>query len=237
MIPDLKIQKAFYLGKRFSIFTAELYAILMALEFIFHLQFSFFRIVFCVDSKSVLYALQSWSCKNRSDLLFDIKLLISHISVRGSEISFCWIPSHCNILYNDVADRLAKCGASNSTEANLIPNTKLAKYEIISILENYVRTKFLDKKATFYSCNRHLSKLIYKLKLNAWNTKFSQNVVCVCTQHISVNHLFFECPVLLKLYSEKNLKMNNFDIHSIFGSDKLVDIVKVIYHSPVHSLL
>jgi ribonuclease HI len=180
VIPDLKIQKAFYLGKRFSIFTAELYAILMALEFIFNLPFAIFRIVFCVDSKSVLYALQGWSFKNRSDLLFDIKLLISHISMRGSEITFCWIPSHCNIFYNDVADRLAKCGASNNIEANLISNTKLAKYEIISILENAVRNKFFDKKSKLYSCNRHLSKLIYKLKLNAWNTKFSQNVVCVC---------------------------------------------------------
>jgi ribonuclease HI len=237
VIPDLKIQKAFYLGKRFSIFTAELYAILMALEFIFYLQFSIFRIVFCVDSKSVLYALQGWSFKNRSDLLYDIKLLISHISMRGSEITFCWIPSHCNILYNDVADRLAKCGASNSIEANLISNTKLAKYEIISILEYAVRNKFFDKKSKLYSCNRHLSKLIYKLKLNAWNTKFSQNVVCVCSQQISVKHIFFECPVLLKLYAEKSLKMKNFDISSIFDSDIIVDIVKIISISPVYSLL
>ena len=30
VIPDLKVQKSFYLGKGFSIFTSELYAILMA---------------------------------------------------------------------------------------------------------------------------------------------------------------------------------------------------------------
>jgi glutamine synthetase type III len=83
----------------------------------------------------VLYALQGWFFKNRSDLLFDIELLISHISMRGSEITFCWIPSIVTFFYNDVADRLAKCGASNSIEANFIYNTKLAKYEIISILE------------------------------------------------------------------------------------------------------
>jgi ribonuclease HI len=237
VIPDLKIQKAFYLGKRFSIFTAELYAILMALEFIFNLPFAIFRIVFCVDSKSVLYALQGWSFKNRSDLLFDIKLLISHISMRGSEITFCWIPSHCNIFYNDVADRLAKCGASNNIEANLISNTKLAKYEIISILEKAFRNKFFDKKSNLYSCNRHLSKLIFKLKLNAWNTKFSQNVVCVCSQQISVQHLFFECPFLLNLYAEKSLTMNNFDISSVFESEIIVETVKIISSSPVCSLL
>ena len=31
VIPDLKVQKSFYLGKGFSIFTSKLYAILMAL--------------------------------------------------------------------------------------------------------------------------------------------------------------------------------------------------------------
>jgi ribonuclease HI len=67
-----------------------------------------------------VYALQGWSCKNISHLLYDIKLLISHISEQGYEITFCWIPSHCNILNNDAADRLAKCRASNSIEANII---------------------------------------------------------------------------------------------------------------------
>ena len=34
VIPELKVQKYFYLGKVFSIFTSELYAILMALNYI-----------------------------------------------------------------------------------------------------------------------------------------------------------------------------------------------------------
>ena len=38
VIPDLKVQKSFYLGKGFSIFTSELYAILMALNYICNIQ-------------------------------------------------------------------------------------------------------------------------------------------------------------------------------------------------------
>ena len=34
VIPELKVQTSFYLGKVFSIFTSELYAILMALNYI-----------------------------------------------------------------------------------------------------------------------------------------------------------------------------------------------------------
>ena len=39
VIPDLNVQKSFYLGKRFSIFTSELYAILMALNYICSIYF------------------------------------------------------------------------------------------------------------------------------------------------------------------------------------------------------
>ena len=38
VIPDLKVQKSFSLGKGLSIFTSELYAILMALDYICSIQ-------------------------------------------------------------------------------------------------------------------------------------------------------------------------------------------------------
>jgi hypothetical protein len=50
-------------------------------------------------------------------------------------------------------------------------------------------------------------------------------------------HLFFEGPFLLNLYAEKSLTMNNFDIASVFESEIIVEIVKIIYSSPVCSLL
>ena len=70
VIPDFKVQKSFYLGKGFSIFTSELHtilsffsiftselhAVLMALNYICNIQIFIFLI--CVDSKSILYALK-----------------------------------------------------------------------------------------------------------------------------------------------------------------------------------
>ena len=38
VIPELKVQKSFYLGKGFSVFTSELYAILMALNYLCNIQ-------------------------------------------------------------------------------------------------------------------------------------------------------------------------------------------------------
>ena len=52
VIPELKVQKSFYLGKCFSIFTSELYAILMALNYICNIQLAIYNFVICVDSKS-----------------------------------------------------------------------------------------------------------------------------------------------------------------------------------------
>ena len=62
------------------------------------------NIVICVDSKSVLQTLQSWDCRARADLVFEIKHLIHILQTRNTLITFLWIPSHCNIYWNDKVD-------------------------------------------------------------------------------------------------------------------------------------
>ena len=52
-------EKGFYLGKGLSVLTAELVAILMALEYIVNLPVVLFNIMFCIDSNEVLYSLNS----------------------------------------------------------------------------------------------------------------------------------------------------------------------------------
>ena len=58
-IPDLKVQTSFYLWKEFSLFISELYAILMALNYICNIQLAIFNIFICVHTKSVLYELKN----------------------------------------------------------------------------------------------------------------------------------------------------------------------------------
>ena len=62
VIPELKVQKSVYLGKGFSIFASELCAILMALNYTCNNKLAIFTFLICVDSKSVLCALQNWDC-------------------------------------------------------------------------------------------------------------------------------------------------------------------------------
>ena len=77
-----------YLGKGFSIFTSELYAILMALNYICNIQLAIYNFVICVDSKSVLCALKSWNCKMRGDIFYEVKYLMHCIMYKGIGMSF-----------------------------------------------------------------------------------------------------------------------------------------------------
>ena len=73
------MQKSFYLGKGFSIFTSELYAILMALNYICNIQLAIYN--------SVLCALKSWNCKMRGDIFYEVKYLIHCIMYKGIGLS------------------------------------------------------------------------------------------------------------------------------------------------------
>ena len=84
VISDLKVQKSFYLGKFFfSIFTSELYVILMAINYICNIQLTIYYFVICADSKSVLCALTNWKCKMRGDIFYAVKYLIHCIMYKG----------------------------------------------------------------------------------------------------------------------------------------------------------
>ena len=83
VIPELKVQKSFYLGKGFSIFISELYAILMALSYICNIQLAIYNFVICVDSKSVLCALKKLELYNERGYILRSKVFNKLYHVRG----------------------------------------------------------------------------------------------------------------------------------------------------------
>ena len=91
------------------------------------------------------------------------------------------------------------------------------------------------------SSSRHIESTSYKLRLNAWNTKYSKNVACTCSDSISVHHLLFDCPILIDLYKNKGIDTSTKygDIQSIlYGSQQhITSVAEVISRSPVGRLL
>ncbi len=115
-IPSLKIEKSYHLGRGFSVFTAELLAILMALTYLLNIPLELINVIFCVDSKSVLQSLAS-SVDSRNNIINEVKQIIHCIQKKGNSIHFCWIPSHCGIMNNDYVDGCKKHFRLNSTDS------------------------------------------------------------------------------------------------------------------------
>ena len=91
------------------------------------------------------------------------------------------------------------------------------------------------------SCSRYLARVIYKLRLNTWNTKYSQNVTRVCKKKkiLSVKHILHECPITTNLFQKNGyyfIAGNNVrDI--LYNTDVMNFVVKLIVHSPVGTLV
>ena len=231
LIPDLKVEKYYYLGKDRSIFTAELVAILMALNFIIDFPKNVYQIVFCVDSKSVLSALKSLSLNVRSEMIIEISQRIHELVVKGTQVTFCWVPSHSGIYFNDKVDIAAKLGAKQN-EGSIVLDIPLSLHELYSTLNcNYWNS--MKKKCEHFSNNhinfnvknlnkvrlkngqfihRHISSLMCRWKFNAFRTKYVNDVSCLCKAKLSPEHLL-HCNDIKQLLPV----LNNFTVDNIFS--------------------
>lgn len=96
-----------------SVFTVELYAILMAVQWTEQIQNH--KVLICSDSVSAINSIGKGSSKSRQDLIYDILLIIRDVKRRGVEISFVWVPAHVGIATNEKVDKLAKEAAQKET--------------------------------------------------------------------------------------------------------------------------
>ena len=121
-----------------------------------------------------------------------MKYLIHCIMYKGIGIAFCWVPSHCGLYWNKISDKLAKQGAMKNMSEISSSNLLLSSHEINSLLK---KTEKLKKSKSAKPCSRYSARVIYKLRLNSWNTKYSQNATCVCKNILSLKHILLECPI------------------------------------------
>ena len=125
----------------------------------------------------------------RRDICYEVKHLIHCIMYKGIGIKFCWVPSDCGLYWNEISDKLAKQGAMESMSQISSKNLLLSSHEINSLLKKTVCKQTEKSKSAIPSYSRYLARVIYKLRLNSWNTKYLQNVTCVCKNILSVKHI------------------------------------------------
>ena len=257
-IPSMKINRSFYIGESFSIFTAELVGILQALKFLLNIRPSCHNLILLVDSKSALYAIKSVSLKTRPDLITDISLTLHSLISNSYNVCLSWIPSHVGIIGNESADKFAKKGVDHSEDSSdiVIP---ISTSETFNLLEKIMWQRLRDRSESkykkvipkFFSLNsvsstpsiyasRSILSIFFRIHLNSIKTKFSKNALCICRTPFSLSHSLFFCQRLIpylpptfiaQKFKEEDLQKILLDIDLVYS------IASSLYHSPIHQLI
>ena len=143
-IPSLDVQLCCRLHSLHSVLAAELIALLKALQWVgSHVPAG--KVVFCSDSRAALESLRS-PVPAYKPLVYDCLLAIKALQDAGFTVAFHWVPAHCGIKGNELADRLAKEGATNAVVARyslhfLEYNTVLKERFATFLAERWQRDK------------------------------------------------------------------------------------------------
>ena len=237
----------------------------MALRYLVDLPRALFQIVFCVDSKSVLNSLKSSESKVRAELILEIRHAVNSLILRGTDVSFCWVPSHCGISSNDWVDRAAKKGAQNDgfSEKVTIPFSVQEGYSLlekgsysISLRPSnnrYCEASNLSSKIyniesnlnivsapCFYS--RAVISLFFRFRLNALKTKFNQNIKCICGNNLDIIHILFRCQPLRQFlpssFTDHTFSLQEDNFFAILQNTSILcDLVRSLVKSPIVQFL
>ena len=252
--PNLSYSERYKLNDGISIFSAELYALEMALEFASTVKDD--KIIIFSDSKSVLQTM-----KHQSSTRVNHALMLMHEMLKkGKSIKIQWIPSHVNICGNDLADSAAKSAAedvrlpvTNLNYSITEMNSKIKKAE-----QSLWAKQFNNKAVTKAWCepNSMITKPFVSslecqgifLRLRCKVTKYEIiQTLCLCSDSIlTVSHLFECSHVTNQLQKTKFLchihglaldYLNCLSYHSEIGYQLAYTFISELLDSDIGHLL
>lgn len=229
------------LSNKCSIYTAEALAILKAIEYITsdtnHNNFTIYS-----DSLSTLTSLQN--LHNPTDIARKIHNAHYRAQLAGKNISYTWIPGHCNIKGNERADTAAKQAHSSSDAliSSLFSYSDLKNIIEMNTLQqwekewNKMTTKLNEIKRTIIPWSfptntpRKYESAINRLRIghthltHSFLMKKEDPPTCLhCGVHLTVKHVLTEC----RAYSTEKRKLQISDHLSEILSPDPANIIKL----------
>ena len=146
-VPCLKYGKKFRITDDSSVFSAELFAILKAMEFVLSKPPQQ-----CVIFSDSLNSLQSIQDEDMNPLVQEILYVNYMLSNLGVSISCSWVPSHVGISGNEIVDKLAKESLSLKNISCFIPIGFKDLYPFVDkiFLQKWQERWNSDTKGRFY---------------------------------------------------------------------------------------
>ena len=85
---------------------------------------------------------------------------------------------------------------------------------------------------------RKASKLLLKLRLNVWKTKYVEGIKCICKENIDIDHILCKCEFMNNLYHQNNIIIDSTkDIKDILNDKNIIRVLNILLESPIANLL
>lgn len=134
-VPEFELVISRRLSDNLSVFSSELVAILLALQWAEDV--CPMRMVVCSDSLSALQSIQSGESKCRQDLILEISQALFRLHMQTILVQFLWVPAHVGVDGNETADKAAKqCLKQHGCDLDV----PLSKAEARVVVKHHVRT-------------------------------------------------------------------------------------------------
>ena len=233
--------------KEASVFTAELFAILLALKRVYQVKQKSFVIV--SDSRSALMAIENYNSPH--PIVVDIQEWFYMITNQEKSVKFCWVPSHVGVSMNEIADNKAK----QAIQVRQVTEKSLPFTDFYPIIDKAIRNDWqskwnreaqtnklrqikdtVAKWTTSYSKNRRWEVVLSRLRLghsrltHGFLMENKPPPICQqCNTPLTIKHIFIDCQ---KYIQQRNkyfrLYGNNLDLKLLLQESNIFDIKKII---------
>lgn len=235
------------LPEEFSVFSAELMAIKLVLNYI--LENNIIKAIICCDSQAATKAIKKYPTKH--NLIHEIQSLHEQTQQRKYQIVLMWVPAHIGIPGNEAADAEAKLATTEEERNNLlIPVTDLnitTKNLVLNNWQNYWLQQTTNKLNKFkkkispykFPTNinrvqqRQIARLLIGHTVTTHDYIFHPELLppycefCENSQ-LTINHIYIECPKYQQERSMINTNPNNPEIDVTNDHDEISNFLQLM---------